>query len=253
MNLRDALQKANQILDEERINPTVCYDTTTASPVLDALARLTLQSERGYHPRLVREKPDEFQFKSVNFDLLCTILDQVPDQDRSPLLASLASRILDASSYRHKFTEVLKAGLSKCSSSELPLLAELLVRRGEKQLFLRALSEAAPSPGLTLMLLQLEEMIALNFTLFTDEEYAQIPNVIGSVSRTIAAFKKRARSPDTITSNTSHHVCQEAPGLCSSVLEQSRKAAYLYVKGSLLPDMNLEVNHDKSRVRTFLE
>jgi hypothetical protein len=37
------------------------------------------------------------------------------------------------------------------------------------------------------------------------------------------------------------------------VLEGCRKAKYLYLKGSLLPGMNLEVNQDKGTVRTFLE
>lgn len=35
--------------------------------------------------------------------------------------------------------------------------------------------------------------------------------------------------------------------------EGCRKAGYLYIKGSLLPGMNLEVNQDKGEVRTFLE
>ena len=36
-------------------------------------------------------------------------------------------------------------------------------------------------------------------------------------------------------------------------MEGSRKARYLFLKGSLLPGMNLEVNQDKGLVRSFLE
>jgi hypothetical protein len=36
-------------------------------------------------------------------------------------------------------------------------------------------------------------------------------------------------------------------------MEACRQATFLYLKGSLLPGMNLEVNQDKSTVRTFLQ
>jgi hypothetical protein len=41
------------------------------------------------------------------------------------------------------------------------------------------------------MLRQLEEMIALNLTLFTDEEYTQLPIVMEGVRRKIADLKAR--------------------------------------------------------------
>ena len=101
--------------------------------------------------------------------------------------------------------------------------------------------------------MQLGEMIALNFTVFTDEEYVQLPTAIDSVRQTIPDLQRRPRPTSPIDSNTVYHVCGEIPQLCDSVTEECRKARYLYVKGSLLPGMNLEVNQDKNRVRTFLE
>ena len=75
MNLRDAIAKAAQILDEERIDPTIEYKI---SPVItDPGTILTTLSERVKRPRRVRENPEDFQFESGNFDLLCAILDQV--------------------------------------------------------------------------------------------------------------------------------------------------------------------------------
>lgn len=103
------------------------------------------------------------------------------------------------------------------------------------------------------MLRQLEEMIALNLTLFTDEEYTQLPIVMEGVRRIIADLKARPKPSSTIESNIVHHVCREVPELCDWVTEACRKAKFLYVKGYLLPGMNLEVNEDKNRVRTFLE
>lgn len=254
MNLHDAIQKAGQILDQERIEPTVRYETAPTVTVTHAIAALGGPlNERGKHPRTIQEHPEEFQFDSTNFDLLCAILDQVPDQRRPALLASVCSRISDERSYRHRSVEVLGAGSWKRCSSELPLVAEFLVRRGEKRLLLRALSEAAPSPGLTLLLMQLEEMIALNFTLFTDQEFQQLVPAVAIIRRTVANLGNRPKPNSTIESNTIYHLRREVPEVCDSVLEGCRKARYLYVKGSLLPGMNLEVNQDKSRVRTFLE
>jgi hypothetical protein len=164
MNLRDAVQMARQILDQERMEPTVRYDAAEPASAIGALAAaLGPLNERGNkHPRTVQEHPEKFQFTSTNFDLLCALLEQVPEQSRPTLLGSTLSRISDARSFRHKYRELVKAGSWTFCSSELPLVAEFLARRGDKELLIRALGEAALSPGLTLLLMQLEEMIALH-------------------------------------------------------------------------------------------
>jgi len=106
---------------------------------------------------------------------------------------------------------VLGAGQWQRCSSELPLVAEFLVRRGDKQSFILALSKAASSPGLTLLLVQIEEMIALNFTLFTDEEYTQLPTAIAGIRGIIAELEKRPKPNSTIESNTVYHLRHEFP------------------------------------------
>jgi hypothetical protein len=255
MDLRDAIQKAGQILDQERVSPTVGYELATTDRTLSVLSVVVGPlTDRGTRFRAVQEHPERYQFKSLNFDLLSALLDQVPVQNRHEWLASLRSRLSNARSYRHTSSAVLGAGTWERCSSELPLVAEFLVRRGDKQFFIHALSEAAPSPGLTLLLIQIEEMIALNFTLFTDEEYAQLPAAIASIGKTVAELEKRpSPTKGTTESNVIHYVRREVPGFCDSVLEGCRKARYLYVKGSLLPGMNLEINQDKTAVRSFLE
>jgi hypothetical protein len=250
MNLQEAIQKAKQVLDQERAEPTVRYETLQEPGIV---ATWELSNERGKHPRTVRENPQEFQFKSTNFDLLCAILDQIQEQVKPTLFASIRSRISDARSYRHISGEVLGAGAWRRCSSELPLIAEFLVRRGDKQVFIGALSTAAHGPGLTLLLLQLEEMIALNFTLFTEREYEQLPGAIASVRKSTADLGERPKPAATIDSNVRFYVVREIPPLCDAVTEECRKAGYLYVKGSLLTGMNLEVNQDKGKVQTFLE
>lgn len=250
MNLLDAVEKVGQILDEERMEPTVRY--TARAPVVNAAAANAFR-ERGTHPRSVQEHPEDFLFKSKNFDLLCTLLDQVAERDRPSLLTASLLRISDGGSYRHKTAAPVGAGQWGRCSPELPLVAEFAVRRGDKRLFINALRKAAPSPGLTLLLIQLEEMIALNFTLFTVEEYVQLRTAMGGIVEAIAVFRKKPRPSAVVESNTVHNVCLEVPVLCASVSEECRKAAFLYLRISLLPEMNLEVNQDKSTVRTFLE
>src|SRR5260221_1676462 len=135
MNIQEAIVKAGQILDEERIAPTVHYEPVANTSVLaNAAALFSSLGERVKVPLPVRETPEEFRFKSGNIDLLCTLLDQVPEQDRSKLFSYLGSRILNGGSYRHKHVEVVTAGSFAYCSSELPLLAEFFVRHGDRQL-----------------------------------------------------------------------------------------------------------------------
>ncbi len=253
MNIQDAVRKCGQILDEERIRPTVRYETATMIPFANAAAAQLSPLFRGQHPRTVQENPEKYLLRSTNFDLLCALLDQVSEQDRAFLLGFPLSRIVDAGSFRHSPGKVLGAGQWQRCSSELPLVAEFLIRRGDKQAFISVLHKAAPSPGLTLLLMQLEEMIALNFTLFTEDEYGYVRMTMESVERTIADLDKKPRPASTLESNTVYNVRKEAPVLCRSVAEEARTAAFLYLKRSLSPGMNPEVNQDKNTVRTFLE
>ena len=96
-------------------------------------------------------------------------------------------------------------------------------------------------------------MIALNFTLFTDADYQQFPAAISGVNANVVALSKRPKPHATIDGNTVYYVTREVPKFCEQVLEACRKARFFYVKGSLTPGMNLEVNQDKDTVRTFLQ
>jgi len=253
MLLYEARRKANLILDEERAAPTINYEYPKSLPDAAVVLASVLLDDRGDHPRRVREKPNTVQFKSANYDLLSALFEQVPETERPGLFHELLARIARPDSFRHNRGDVLGAGQWSRCSSELPLIAECLVRRGNTTAFFNALARAALSPGLTLLLVQLEEMIALNFTVFTEQDYDQLPNAISGIEPRIEELRKQSRSSDTLKSNTIYHVVREVPVLCASVVEECRKATYFYVKGSLTPQMNLEVNQDKSRVQTFLE
>ncbi|HEY2361843.1 MAG TPA: hypothetical protein VGK36_12040 [Candidatus Angelobacter sp.] len=257
MDLSDALQKTGQILDEERINPTVAYQLSKAKVTNLGAAASLYQLANLYqyriHPRPINDDPTEYQFKSMNFDLLCAMFERVPEHNKQVLYANMNSRICDARSFRHKYVDVVKAGSGASCSSELPLIAEFLVRMRQTDLLISALFEAAVSRGLTLLLLHIEKMIAFDFTLFTEPEYERIATAAKTIAHSVEKEKEKPKLSNTLASNTRYHVVREIPELCNAIVEECRSARYLYVKGSLLPGMNLEINQDKNTVRSFLE
>ena len=257
MDLQKAIGMANQLLDDERISPTVRYEMGAGPERPPTIFYLTRPNydPLDHRPRSVRENPTMVQFKSENFGFLCTLLDQVSEKERPAFFERLRSRISQRDSFSRKEGSILKAGTAVQCSSELPLLAEFLVRRDKKVQFFRALEQGSLSPGLTLMLMQLEDMIAFNYTLFSEDEYGEFPDVILKIRDAIFKTKMRGPQPrDTaLEANTLLNVSQEILPLCDRIVKASLKAKVLYVKELLTPAMNLELNQDKNSVRTFLE
>ena len=74
----------------------------------------------------------------------------------------MPARIADGCAYLDPLDNVRGAGSWRTCRSELPLVAEFLVRRKHTPALLDALKRAPVRPALTLCLMQLEEMIALD-------------------------------------------------------------------------------------------
>lgn len=251
MTLVDVIAKAAQILDEERRYPIVSYEKVTPDPL--GLCPLLLQVERGKHPRTIHERPDEFGFRSQNYDLLSVLLDQVSEKDRPALIESMLLRCPEKSSFHHRNSNAVDQWSSSLCSSELPLVAEFAVRRGYQWRFIDTLGEACPSPGLTLLLIQLEEMIALNFTLFTNAEYDPLRIAVEKIEAVMFDIKNQVGNRTDAKSYALKSVSKEIIPLCASIREACRKAQFFYLKGALLTGANLEVNQDKASVNTFLK
>lgn len=262
MTFADAVEKARQILHEERISRTISYsmspDLVNSLGTIAIVGEMVLHSERGKtHPRIVRENTAEFSFKSLNFNLLSALLDQLSGDDKPQFITFVASQLHDEHTYNCSASGSGAGSWIHCSS-ELPLIAEFLVRRGDKQLFIKSLSKAPLNPGLTLLLLQLEEMIALNFTLFTEQEYLELEAAVKGLlhivmtAKTVIDLAQQRRPHAKTNSTVDRNVVYEGSTLCNSILEECRKAKYLYIKGSLLQGVNLEINQDKERVSGFL-
>ena len=116
MELKAALAKAGQILDEERSAPTVSYEpdkrelggayTGELAVLADNMAALTaiqqLADSRLERPRPVQENPRVWAFKSVNYTLLCALHSQITADFRTAFVDAILVRMVEAGSGRRK-------------------------------------------------------------------------------------------------------------------------------------------------------
>ena len=269
MELEEAIAKASQILDEERACPTVNYEWNRraikeCSDQFGAALQLceiltgpqALLSIRSQRPRPVQEDPHLWTFKSTNYDLLCALLAQVAKDFRPALLNRVLLRMSSPACAPARQRSVRPRWNSFVS--ELPLIAEFSVRNGAAQQFLNALSKASPSPGHAVLLQHLEDMIALNFRVFSDAEYGQVDlHVRAFRDNTDLQLGKHWQIPFTtyewapvpVNLRTLLH---EINGSAHGIGEECRKARYFYLKGTLIEGLNLEINQDKDAVQGYL-
>src|SRR5258708_23303277 len=194
MDLREALSNASQILDEERVAPTIRYDYVpydniqpkdvgVGMVVMQGLASMAgtvnLSNLRKQRPREI-ETVVSYRFKSTNYDLLCALLSRLNENVRIAFTASVAARLVSAPGCVRK-TLVFYPGWNNLSS-ELPLVAEFLVRNNGKDQLIRLLWEGQRIPGHAPLFRQLEEMIAFNYTLFSDSDYQSLSTVMTQIS-----------------------------------------------------------------------
>jgi len=266
MTLKEAIENAHQILDEERALPTVQYATATdqaddaARSVAKLLAGMNLPQLRSERPRVVIDDPTMFRFRSVNYDLLCALLSYIPTESRPSFVRDISLRLKsERSCARNKTTGFPRwNGLA----SESPLIAEFLVRNGGKNELFAVLRDKAPKfvPGHAVLLAQIEEMIALNYSIFTNTEYGQLSTAVQSFADIASARHEDYRKRNVSQVRYEEIGIVDGPKLCYDIIlssdgiaEECRKARYLYLKGFLLEGVNLEVNQDKASVETYLQ
>jgi hypothetical protein len=249
MELREAIGKVYQILDEERSNPTVRYSLRLESLAADSglgqtLAIVTalaapqdLARIRSMRPREIEEDPRKWKFESVNYNLLCALVSRVGEADRPGFLTAVAD-CLESSSGHAKCNRGIQPNWMGYVS-EFPLIAEFCVRNGAKAKFLETLGELKPSMGLAVLLTHLEDMIALNFTVFTEVDYEVLKNAVQDLRLTAQGDYKLNRA--AIQRSPESGLWAEIIQAASAIFEDSRKALYIYLKGFLLEGMNLEI------------
>jgi hypothetical protein len=281
MDLADAVERANRILIEERVRPTVRYydrvlehhslshSDTVAPKAMEVMLRLTqsrttdprynLDVARKIRPRHVDEFPGDFVFQSANYDLLTVIFGQLAEADRSEFISSLLVRLSSpAPSMRYQGSPNFPT-YEGCVS-ELPLVAEFVVRRGYVHALLDALgSVEEPTIGLVILLYQLEEMIALKFTIVSDHDLKLIPKKLNPLWMELGemeeGLKKRPNNPDGGKGGRRElGLVREMRGSIRSIIEEVRTARHYYLKNELLQENpNLEIESDKKTVNDSLE
>ena len=275
MQLKEALAKAGQILDQERAAPTVSYafdDKAAAAKYtgqyagsIQIFAAMTgdtrLASIRLGRPRQVQEDPQVWNFKSVNCNLLCALYAQIATDLRPAFVKGILERMAEggcAVSQGNYFCKCWRSFVS-----DLPLIAEFCVRNGSTEAFLGVLPKIKPSPGKAVLLQYLEDMVALNFTVFSDAEYVQLELRASGLrdaynqkfyqSREAESRgERRAKQYWEGTMVPSIFLWQELRDGAVNLMEESRKARYFYLKGSLLEGLNIEINQDREAVQSYL-
>jgi len=285
MDIAQAIQMAKSILDEERVLPTVDYIDPFAEWIEDVrkkgtetelisaeVARamkgrekygdepqLNLDTERGMRPRPVHESPHDYVFRSVNFKLLLTLYNQLQEVEKDQFISAVLNRVPnEAASTRQK---VPRFPCYQHQMSELPLVAEFCVRTGRaKELFAAIGSVNKPTIGLVLLLWQLEEIIALNFNLLSDQELVTVPAslrpVVNMCEKLAAGITGKRLQNSRSYSQTLQEIDAQAKAIIESIKgirEECRKAQYFYLKGALLQQTpNLEIESDKAKVESIL-
>jgi hypothetical protein len=274
MKLVEAKEKSLQILEEEQTCPTVGYqDSWDPSSVrvkraledgsVEALLKAyeptpALDNERKSLRRQVYENPDRYKFESSNYSLLVTLLQNLNEADRPAFMSALLEKITDLDTAWTVRTSGRFPTWKNCFSY-LPLVAEFCVRTNHTASFIKSLREAQrPTTGMVIMFMELQEMISLNFNLFSDAEFVELSDALGELSNVIDKYTwQRKRSGGKLIENPDYKegYAESAQAVMShlvAITEQCRKARFFYLKGALQKLPNLEIEADKKKVQGFL-
>jgi hypothetical protein len=274
MKLEDAKEKLLLILEEEQTYPTVVYkdswnpssvrikralDENSVEALLSAYEPApALENERKSVSRPVYEDPDRYKFESSNYSLLVVLFQNLNEADRSAFLSSLLEKITDLDTAWTARTSARFPTWENCFSY-LPLVAEFCVRTNNTAALIKSLREVqAPTTGMVIMFMELQEMISLNFNLFSDAEFVELSDALGELSNAIGRYTwQRKRSGGKLIENPDYKesYAESAEAVISrlvAITEQCRKARYFYLKGALQRFPHLEIEADKKKVEGFL-
>jgi hypothetical protein len=227
------------------------------------LRRLTLPNLttlRAEYPRIVSEFPETYAFGGTNYNLMLAVYRQLAEDQRPAFIDYLCGFVR-----RGGFTEG-DSGMTHYPNfqrkiSDLPLVAEFCIRTGHLKEVMAATKQVKmPTVALALMMMELEDLVALNFNVLTQEELKTL-NATLQPLRAVAEVQtysahgsvgKRAPNPKYTSGyeKQGNQIVRSIDGLAA----QCEQASYFYLKGILLQDKpNLETEADRAQVVTFLE
>jgi hypothetical protein len=274
MGIAEAKGALDQILNEERRRPKIRYeimlerqlDASPGAPLLAPVVEYSkwreLLVERQQYPRPVTESPQMFRFSGETFDMLLSLYGSANEDDRAQLVDCMLQRVRSggtgACPKPHDYAFPTFAG----KVCELPLIGEFCIRTGNIERFFKAsATPRMPTNSLAIMVIQLEETIALNWNWFSNEQLAKVPGWLDHL-RTFASVQtwsqRRPRGKSgPVEVNPSYVPGHEAEAdqivrSIDGIAKECEQARYWYLRGALLQTVNLEIESDKARVESFL-
>src|ERR1700722_307546 len=210
MTLEEALAKAGQILDEERVTPTVDYKVDLgmmpSSPVVGEYDRvvqsmtaftLAMEQARSGSSLPVQENPRQFIFKSENYVLLATLHSLVGTKIRHAFAVGLLLRVGRAAPPACRVSSRVRSYSHwEGWTSELPLIAEFCVRTGHTTLLVKAIADGQLTPGFAILLHHIGQMVALNYTIFSEAQYSNLTRSVQSVIRDTTSIPNSVNQMD---------------------------------------------------------
>ncbi len=276
MEIAEAKLGVDQILNEERERPTIGYEDIANEWVkrskemtpeeiaawnkITSVPRKNLWAQRKESPRPVTETPHIFQFGGTNFDLLMSVYARVNENQRPQLIDYILQRVESGGTWTHRKPENYAFASFVGKVCELPLVAELCIRTGNVKPFFAATAKPTmPTEPLAIMMMQLEETIALNWDWFSNEQLGEIPKWLAPLREIADRQTHSARGPrgGPMVKNP-HYITgheDEANQVVKSIdgiSKECEQARFWYLKGTLQRTFNLEVESDKARVEGFL-
>ena len=274
MELQQALDQALLILNEEQTRPTINYlyissecpeelrwDFEIKNKGLGPAfgGAVALPRMRKKRPREVYENPNQWKLDSTNYSLLMAILAQLSPANRRYFLEGLVNSLIRTNGVQAANTRVCFP-LWEGRVSALPLVAECCIRNGSLDALLDALDKVElPTASIALMMIQLEEIISLNFNVFSDADLAAMPTALKGIRERseLQTWTSRRRG-GTETTNPKYVDGFSARGneivkAIDAFLLQCQQARYFYLKGVLQQTTNLEIENDKIKVIGFLD
>ena len=255
MNVSEAKAHIAEILLEERANPTAQYKfaDNSGSSWFPMSATQLLAHYRTQKPRKVQEDTAAYVSGGMNCQLLVALFSRFNETDRKELMPHVLMHIHDLHAFQ-KRPSLRHYPKWLNFVSELPLVVEFCVRVGEIEKLLAYVVEARLSPGLVLLLMQLEDLIAFNWNALTREQLEKTASSLVGLHISSRAAADRGGPPKILVGGISEQaVALEVQRLCGNIAEECREAKYLHLKADLMQMSNLEVNQDKAAVESHLK
>jgi hypothetical protein len=260
MELKEALEHAQVIIVEEEKRPTLHYESTLKGWPERVKAQNALPGMRTKRPREVLQDPTLWEIKGRNYGAILELFRQLGKEHQGMFLGGLLNKTRQRSLKLFENQHVFPSWNSHTSA--LPLVAEICIRNGHLDLFLKVLSHVEmPNPSLAVMMIQLEETISLNFDVFSQAELKAMPASmmhLWEIANRQTYMAKRDQKTNTKIPN--EHFRQgfmaEGTDVANAVqmfLKECEQADSWYVLGTLKRIPNLEIESDRTKVIGFLE